>query len=79
MALFQTCLLVYIYVIIGKASPINAETPTEFRTKPNIFTPKSILRPEYGLLYEHTGQLYQGLQRYYLVIGIPLPMERDIP
>ena len=40
--------------------------------------PKSPLRPEYGLLYEHIGQLYQGLQWYYLVIGIPLPTE-DIP
>ena len=79
MALFQTCLLVYIYVTIGKASPINTETPTDFRTKPNIFTPKSILRPKYGLLYEHIGQLYQGIQWYYLVIGILLPMERDIP
>ena len=37
------------------------------------------MRPEYGVLYEHIGQLYQGLQRYYLVIGIPLPTERDMP
>ena len=37
------------------------------------------LRLEYGLLYEHIGQLYQGLQWYYLVIGIPLPTEKDIP
>ena len=58
---------------------INTEVPTDFGTKPNIFTPKSILRPEYGLLYEHIGQLYQGLQWYSLVIRIPLPMERDIP
>ena len=77
MALFQACLLVYIYVTIGKAITVNTKTPTDFRTKPNIFTPKSILRPEYGLLYEHIGQLYQGLQWYYL--GIPLPTERDIP
>ena len=58
---------------------INTEVPTDFGTKPNIFTPKSILRPEYGLLYEQIGQLYQGLQQYYLVIGVPLPTERDIP
>ena len=69
----------YVCVTIGKTSTINKEMPTDFRTKPNIFTLKSILRPEYGLLYEHIGQLYQGLQWYYLVIGILLPMERDIP
>ena len=68
MALFQACLLMYACVTIGKTSTINKETPTDFKTKPNIFTPKSILRPEYGLLYEHIGQLYQGLQWYYLVI-----------
>ena len=79
MALFQACLLVYIYVTIGKASPINTGTPTDFKTKPNIFMPKSLLRLEYGLLYEHIGQLYQGIQQYYLVIGIPLPTEEDIP
>ena len=33
-----------------------------FRNEPNIFTPKSILRLQYGVLYEHIGQLYQGLQ-----------------
>ena len=37
------------------------------------------MRPKYSLLYEHIGQLYQGLQHYYLVIGIPLPTEKDIP
>ena len=36
------------------------------------------MRPEYGVLYKHIGQLYQGLQWYYLVIGIPLLTERDI-
>ena len=62
MALFQACLLVYVYVTIGKALTIDTETPTDFKTKPNIFIPKSILRLEYGLLYEHIGQWYQGLQ-----------------
>ena len=79
MALFQACPLVYVYVTIGKAITINTEAPTDFRTKPDIFTPKSLLRLEYGLFYEHIGQLYQGLQWNYLVIGIPLPTERDIP
>ena len=79
MALFQACLLVYVYITIGKVMAINTEVPTDFGTKPNFFTPKSILRPEYGLLYEHIGQLYQGLQWYFLVMGIPLPTEIYIP
>ena len=79
MALFRACLLVYLCVIIETITISNVEVSTNSRIKPNIFTPKSILRLEYGLLYEHIGQLYQGLQCYYLVIGIPLPTERDIP
>ena len=79
MALFQACLLMYLCVIIETITTSNGEAPTNSRIKPNIFTPKSILRLEYGLLYEHIGQLYQGLQWYYLVIGIPLPTEKDIP
>ena len=79
MALFHACLLMYLCVIIETITTSNGEAPTSSRIKPNIFTPKSILRLEYGLLYEHIGQLYQGLQWYYLVIGIPLPTEKDIP
>ena len=58
---------------------ITKKPPEGFDAKPNIFTPQSILRPEYGVLYDHIGQLYQGLQGYYLVIGIPLPKEKDVP
>ena len=79
MALFQACLWVYLCVIIGTITIGDGETSTNSKIKPNIFTPKSILRPDYGLLYEHIRQLYQGLQRYYLVIGIPLLTEKDIP
>ena len=79
MALFQACLLMYICITLGKTSTITEEPPKDFGNKPNIFTPKSILRPEYGVLYEHIGQLYQGLQWYCLIIGIPLPTEKDIP
>ena len=39
----------------------------------NVGTGISILKPEYGLLYEDHGTLYQGLERYYAVIGIKLP------
>ena len=79
MALFQVCLLMIFCVSIGLTSNSDGKTTTTAKIKPNIFTPISILRPEYGILYEHLGQLYQGLQRYYLVIGIPLPTEKDIP
>ena len=79
MALLQACLLMYLCVIVETITTSNGEISTNSRIKPNIFTPKSILRPEYGLLYEHIGQLYQELQWHYLVIGIPLPTEKDIP
>ena len=79
MALFQACLLICICVTTGKTSTITKESPTDFKTKPNIFTPKSILRPQYGVLYGNIRHLYQELQWYYLVIGIPLPTERGIP
>ena len=79
MALFQACLWVYLCVIMKTIIPSDGETSTNSRIKPNIFTSKSILQLEYGLLFEHIGQLYQELQRYYLVIGIPLPTEKDTP
>ena len=78
MALFQACLVMYLCVIMKTITTSNDDASTNSRIKPNIFTPKSILRLEYGLLYEHIGQLYQGPQWYYLVIGIPLPTEKDI-
>ena len=56
MALFQACLWVYLCVIIGTIKISESETSPNSKIKPNIFT------PEYGLLYEHIRQLYQGLQ-----------------
>ena len=79
MALFQACLLICTCITIRKTPAITKEPPKDFKNKPNIFTPKSILRLEYGVLYKQIGQLHQGLQWYYLVIGIPLPTERNIP
>ena len=74
MALFQTCILI-LFCVIGGHTFITKKPPEGFDAKPNIFTPQSILRPEYGVLYDHIGQLYQGLQ-YYLVIGTALLTER---
>ena len=78
MALFHTCILI-LFCVIGGHTFITKKPPDGFDTKPKIFTPQSILRPEYGVLYDHIGQLYQGLQRYYLVTGIPLRTETDVP
>ncbi len=51
---------------------------SDTNTEGNIFVPKSVLRAEYGLLYEDVGLLYQGLQRNYLVVGVPLPNLKGI-
>ena len=52
MALFQTCILMLFHVKGGHIS-ITKESPKGFDAKPNIFTPQSVLRPEYGVLYDH--------------------------
>ena len=33
----------------------------------------NILKPEYGLHYERLGNLYHGIDRYYIIIGIRIP------
>ena len=53
--------ILMLFCVIGHTS-ITKEPPKGFDAKPNIFTPQSVLRPEYGVLYDHIGQLYQGLQ-----------------
>ena len=47
---------------MGGHASITKEPPKGFDTKPNIFTLRSILRLEYGVLYDNIGKLYQGLQ-----------------
>ena len=36
-----------------------------------------VIKPEYGMLFEHQGYLMQGLQRLYLLIAIKLPRVTD--
>ena len=44
-----------------------------------FFRPWSALRQEYGVLFNHTGQLHKGIQCFYLVINIPLLKPEEIP
>ena len=37
------------------------------------YSTKSEIRFGYGLLYEYRGQLLQGLNRYYLLVGVDIP------
>ena len=44
-----------------------------------LFQPTSILRPGYGTLFEHVGQVYHTVQTHFLTLGIHLPSVEDIP
>ena len=37
------------------------------------FHPEPVLKPEYGMLFEHQGELLQNLQRKYLFVALKLP------
>ena len=37
------------------------------------YSTKSEIRFKYGLLYEHRGQLLQGLNKYHLLVGVEMP------
>ena len=37
------------------------------------YSTKSEIRFGYGMLYEHRGQLFHGLNRYYLLVGVDIP------
>ena len=37
------------------------------------YSTKSEIRFGYGLLYEHRGQLLQGLNKYHLLVGVEMP------
>ena len=38
-----------------------------------LYSIKSEIRFGYHLLYEHRGQLFHGLNRFYLLVGIDIP------
>ena len=37
------------------------------------YSTKSEIKFEYGLLYEHRGQLLHGLNKYYILVGGEMP------
>ena len=57
---------------------INIDLQDQVPQRP-IFKPTSILRPGYGVLFDHIGRLFHTVQTHYLSIGIHLPSKDDIP
>ena len=42
------------------------------------FEPKSVLRPEYGMLFQHQAYIHPNMQRRYLFVGVHLPDPKDL-
>ena len=42
------------------------------------FVPQSVLRAEYGMLFQHQGMLIQNIQRRYLFVAMDLPTTADL-
>ncbi len=42
------------------------------------FEPKSVLRPEYGMLFQHQAYIDPNMQRRYLFVGVRLPDPKDL-
>ena len=42
------------------------------------FEPKSVLRPEYGMLFQHQVYIHPNMQRRYLFVGVRLPDPKDL-
>ena len=49
------------------------------RDQLNLFTPVSLARPEYGVVFEHIGDIYQNVYAHYITISLSLPTFHDIP
>ena len=45
----------------------------------NLFQLTSYLNAGYDYLYKHTGTIYQSVHTHYLIVGMKIPMYRDIP
>ena len=41
------------------------------------FEPKSVLCPEYGMLFQHQAYIHPNMQRRYLFVGVRLPDPKD--
>ncbi len=42
------------------------------------FEPKSVLHPEYGMLFQHQAYIHPNMQRRYLFVGVRLPDSKDL-
>ncbi len=42
------------------------------------FEPKLVLRPEYGMLFQHQAYIHPNMQRRYLFVGVRLPDPKDL-
>ncbi len=42
------------------------------------FEPKLVLRPEYGMLFQHQAYIHPNMQRRYLFVGVHLPDPKDL-
>ncbi len=42
------------------------------------FEPKSVLHPEYGMLFQHQAYIHPNMQRRYLFVGVRLPDPKDL-
>ncbi len=42
------------------------------------FEPKSVLCPEYGMLFQHQAYIHPNMQRRYLFVGVRLPDPKDL-
>ncbi len=42
------------------------------------FELKSVLRPEYGMLFQHQAYIHPNMQRRYLFVGVRLPDPKDL-
>ncbi len=43
-----------------------------------VFEPKSVLRPEYGMLFQHQAYIHPNMQRRYLFVGVRLSDPKDL-
>ena len=84
-----TCIVFYIYLLtftptisqddIYHIDDVNIDPALDEQLfKKQVFVPTSFLRPQYGVLFEHVGQLSQSLDTHYIVFGIPLPTYKDL-
>ena len=66
------------HVTIVNEDPIDKEFDNNIYQK-NLFQPTSYLNAGYGTLYEHIGTVYQNVHTHYLIVGIKIPIHKDIP